>query len=213
MARELLSEKGVIFISIDDNEQAQLKLLCDQIFGEGNFVNQIIWRKKYGIQNDAKHFSTSHEYIICYAKNIEFATINQLSRTEKHDARYKNPDKDPRGEWTSGDLSVGRLYQRRWKVEEGKWVRTCSEQSLATTEFHKSLKPNLSLEKSPTKNKVSQNNHIIFSIVAFFKLELLTKTSHFKNHFQLKQSILLKALQVSYQELGRLRLDAAGCGG
>jgi len=90
---------------------------------------------------------------------------------------------------------IHQIYQRRWKVEE----------------FHKSLKSNLSLEKSPTKNKVSQNNHIICSIVAFFKLELLTKTSHFKNHFQFKQSILLKALQVSYQELGRLRLEA-GCG-
>jgi adenine-specific DNA-methyltransferase len=112
MARELMSEKGVIFISIDDNEQAQLKLLCDQIFGEGNFVNQIIWRKKYGIQNDAKHFSTSHEYIICYAKNIDNWRPALVDRTQEQEARYSNPDNDPRGVWTSGDLSV-RTYNAK----------------------------------------------------------------------------------------------------
>lgn len=112
LAKNLLTDKGVIFISIDDNEQSQLKLLCDLVFGEQNFISQIVWRKKYGIQNDAKFFSTSHEYLLCYAKNILETKINQLPRSEKHDARYKNPDNDPRGVWKAGDLSAGRITEK-----------------------------------------------------------------------------------------------------
>jgi len=112
LAKNLLSEKGVIFISIDDNEQAQLKLLCDKIFEEVNFVNTIIWRKKYGIQNDAKHFSTSHEYILCFAKNINGWKPMLVDRTEEQEARYSNPDNDPRGDWKAGDLSV-RTYNAK----------------------------------------------------------------------------------------------------
>jgi Transposase DDE domain len=89
------------------------------------------------------------------------------------------------------------IYQRRWKVEE----------------FHKSLKSNLSLEKSPTKHKTSQSNHIFYSITAFFKLELLTKTTatKHKNHFQLKASLYVKALKTALEELGKLRLMVSGC--
>jgi adenine-specific DNA-methyltransferase len=112
MAKNLLSDKGVIFMSIDDNEQAQLKLLCDRVFGENNFVNTIIWRKKYGIQNDAKHFSTSHEYILCYAKNMNEWRPMLVERTDEQEARYSNSDNDPRGAWTSGDLSV-RTYNAK----------------------------------------------------------------------------------------------------
>ena len=89
------------------------------------------------------------------------------------------------------------IYQRRWKVEE----------------FHKSLKSNLSLEKSPTKHKTSQSNHIFYSITAFFKLELLTKTTatKHKNHFQLKTSLYIKALKTALEELGKLRILVSGC--
>ncbi|HHT8422868.1 TPA: site-specific DNA-methyltransferase [Neisseria meningitidis] len=104
IARELLKDDGVIFISIDDNEAAQLKLLCDEVFGEGNFVEQIIWEKKFSPQNDAKYFSENHDYLICYAKNITELGIKLLPRTEETNARYKNIDNDPRGAWTSGDL-------------------------------------------------------------------------------------------------------------
>ena len=69
LARNLLSDDGVIFISIDDNEVDNLRKICDEVFGNGNYISNIIWRKKYGIQNDAKYFSISHEYLICYAKN------------------------------------------------------------------------------------------------------------------------------------------------
>ncbi len=104
LAKALLKETGVIFISIDDNEQAQLKLLCDEIFGEGNFLNNIIWQKKFSPQNDAKYFSDNHDFIVVYKKS-DF-TIQLLQRTSDQDARYKNPDNDPRGPWTSGDCSV-----------------------------------------------------------------------------------------------------------
>ena len=104
LAKTLLREDGVIFISIDDNEQAQLKLLCDEVFGAENFVEQIIWEKKFSPQNDAKYFSENHDYLICYAKNITELEIKLLPRTEEINARYKNIDNDPRGAWTSGDL-------------------------------------------------------------------------------------------------------------
>lgn len=104
LAKTLLREDGVIFISIDDNEQAQLKLLCDEVFGAENFVEQIIWEKKFSPQNDAKYFSENHDYLICYAKNITELEIKLLPRTEETNARYKNIDNDPRGAWTSGDL-------------------------------------------------------------------------------------------------------------
>ena len=104
LARDLLSNDGAIFISIDDNEQANLKLLCDDVFGEENFVEQIIWEKKFSPQNDAKYFSENHDYLICYAKNISEIEIKLLPRTEESNARYKNIDNDPRGVWTSGDL-------------------------------------------------------------------------------------------------------------
>jgi len=104
LARELLAKDGVIFISIDDNEQANLKLLCDYVFGEENFVAQIIWQKIHSTKNDAKYFSDNHEYALVYCKNIDKVSIGLLSRTKSMDERYKNPDNDERGPWQSGDL-------------------------------------------------------------------------------------------------------------
>lgn len=112
LARNLLTEDGVIFISIDDNEQANLKKLCDEVFGEENFVANVIWRKKYGIQNDAKYFSESHDYVLCYSKMKSSFVPFPLPRTEEQDRRYKNVDDDPRGVWKSGDLSVGRITEK-----------------------------------------------------------------------------------------------------
>ncbi len=136
IARELLREDGVIFISIDDNEAAQLKLLCDEVFGEGNFVAEIIWKKKNVVQNDAKFFSTDHEYLICYAKTAGNLTLNRLSRTEEQEARYQNPDNDPRGAWTSVALqakSGSSSYEITfpngvtWKPVEGTFPRLSKE--------------------------------------------------------------------------------------
>lgn len=106
LARNILAHDGVIFISIDDNEQGNLRLLCDEIFGSENFVNNIIWQKKYSPSNDAKWLSDNHDFILCYAKNKESWRPKLLPRDKKALARYKNPDNDPRGLWKSGDLSV-----------------------------------------------------------------------------------------------------------
>ncbi|STO96882.1 site-specific DNA-methyltransferase [Helicobacter canis] len=107
LAKEFLKDNGSIFISIDDNEQARLKILCDEIFGEENFVANIIWEKVFSAVNLRKGFSPNHDFISVYSKNIDKVLLNPLPRTEEANARYKNPDNDPRGVWTSGDLSVG----------------------------------------------------------------------------------------------------------
>lgn len=106
IAKQLLKDDGVIFISIDDNEQAQLKILCDEIFGEGNFVSDAIWEKKFSPQNDAKWFSDNHDYILIYTKNKDKWFPNKLARTEETNSRFSNPDNDPRGVWASSDMTV-----------------------------------------------------------------------------------------------------------
>lgn len=107
LLQKLLSEDGAIFISIDDNEQANLKLICDEIFGKTNFLAQIIWERAYSPINLKKHFSTSHDYILCYAKEYNKLTCNGLSRSSEANGRYLNPDDDPRGLWKSACLYVG----------------------------------------------------------------------------------------------------------
>lgn len=98
IARQLLREDGVIFISIDDNEQAQLKLLCDEVFGEENFVAGFVWNNKYTVSNDTD-VSYQHEHILCYSKNKTKFSLNLLERTEKQNKDYKNRDDDPKGAW------------------------------------------------------------------------------------------------------------------
>lgn len=107
LARNLLTEDGVIFISIDDNEVHNLRKICDEIFGEGNFVASVIWERSFAPINLKKHFSENHDYILCYSKNIDLSINNGLQRTDDAVSRYKNPDNDPRGPWQSDNLSVG----------------------------------------------------------------------------------------------------------
>ena len=104
VARDLLTEDGVIFISIDDHEQDNLKRICCELFGERNFVTQLVWQKIHSIKNDARYFSENHEYVIVHAKNKELYKVGLLPRTTEMNDRYKNPDGDPRGPWQSGDL-------------------------------------------------------------------------------------------------------------
>lgn len=113
LARNLLANDGVIFISIDDNEQANLKKICDEVFGEKNFIAQIIWERAYAPVNLKKHFSENHDYIICYAKDIDKAICNGLPRASEANDRYSNPDNDPRGVWQSDNLSVGPIVQSK----------------------------------------------------------------------------------------------------
>ena len=106
VARTLLANDGVIFISIDDNEVHHLRKICDEVFGASNFVAELIWERAYSPKNDAKYVSNSHDYILMYAKGIEDFTIGRLPRTEEANARYSNPDNDPRGVWKPSDMSV-----------------------------------------------------------------------------------------------------------
>jgi len=105
---------------------------------------------------------------------------------------------------------IHKIYHKRWKIEEEKWVRTCSEQSLATTEFYKSLKSNLAFSKAPTKNTFTQINHFFCSVYAYFQTEILLKTTKFNNHFQLKSSLYFKALKSAMSELEVLKAGV-GC--
>ncbi|MDE6311216.1 MAG: site-specific DNA-methyltransferase [Muribaculaceae bacterium] len=107
LARNLLLEDGVIFISMDDNEVKNLKAICDEIFGSQNFLAQVVWERAFSPINLMKHFSPSHDYVLCYAKNIEIAFCNGIGRTQEANERYSNPDNDPRGVWSSSDISVG----------------------------------------------------------------------------------------------------------
>lgn len=113
IAKDLLAEDGVIFISIDDGEQENLKIICNEIFGSSNFLAQIIWERAYAPINLKKHFSECHDYILCYAKNKENLECNGLPRSEEANDRYANPDNDPRGAWKPGDLSVGPAVQSK----------------------------------------------------------------------------------------------------
>ena len=106
LARNLLTDDGVIFISIDDNEQENLKKCCDEVFGGQNFVAQLVWERAYAPKNDARFISNSHDYVLMYAKNLASFIIGRLPRTEEANARYQNPDNDPRGVWKPSDLSV-----------------------------------------------------------------------------------------------------------
>ena len=106
LARNLLTDDGVIFISIDDNEQENLKKCCSEVFGGQNFVAQLVWERAFSPKNDARFISNSHDYVLVFAKDITCFTIGRLPRTEEANARYSNPDKDPRGVWMSSDISV-----------------------------------------------------------------------------------------------------------
>lgn len=106
VARDFLTEDGVIFISIDDHEVENLKKICNEIFGEQNFIAQLVWERAFAPKNDAKFVSNSHDYILMFSKNINNFEIGRLPRTEEADARYSNPDNDPRGVWQSDNLTV-----------------------------------------------------------------------------------------------------------
>lgn len=112
LARNLLTQTGVIFVSIDDNEVANLRQLMDEVFGPENFIATVIWQKVYSPKNSARHFSEDHDYIVVYARNAEEWVPGLLPRTEKQDQAYRNPDSDPRGPWKTGDLGARNFYSK-----------------------------------------------------------------------------------------------------
>jgi adenine-specific DNA-methyltransferase len=110
VAKHLLKDDGVIFISIDDHEVSRLRYLCDEVFGEENFLATLIWQKVFSPKNTAQYFSEDHDFILAYARNKEAWTPQLLTRSEEAVARYTNPDNDPRGDWTSSDLTARNYY-------------------------------------------------------------------------------------------------------
>jgi len=119
LARNLLREDGVIFVSIDDHEVHNLRALMNEVFGEENFIATIIWQKVFSPKNTARHFSEDHDYIVVYARDAERWRPELLSRTDEMEARYTNPDDDSRGAWTSADLSARNFYSK------GTYAITC----------------------------------------------------------------------------------------
>ena len=114
LARNLLKDSGVIFISIDDNEQANLKAICDEIFGEGNFLANIIWEKVHTRKNSAKYFSTSHEHIIAIAKHKE--NWDRVLLPREGESAYKNPDNHPKGPWKLDPITAHNQYNADYKI-------------------------------------------------------------------------------------------------
>lgn len=110
LLKQFLREDGAIFISIDDNEVASLRLLMDEIFGRKNFIATVLWQKVYSPKNTARHFSEDHDFITCYARNSEIWRPNLIARSDEQDKAYKNRDNDPRGPWKTGDLSARNFY-------------------------------------------------------------------------------------------------------
>ncbi|MYF76828.1 MAG: site-specific DNA-methyltransferase [Acidobacteria bacterium] len=110
LLRELLREDGAIFVSMDDNEVHHLRCLMDEVFGEENFVANIVWQKRYVSNVTAGHLSDMHDHVVCYARNVASFSVHRLPRTAEQRADYKNPDDDPRGPWRAQDLSASKPY-------------------------------------------------------------------------------------------------------
>lgn len=113
LLRELLSEDGSIWITIDDHEAHYLKVICDEIFGRNNFIQTVSWSRKVSPANDAKWFSNDTDFIFVYAKDVQKFKVNRLPRHEKHNKNYTNPDKDPRGPWNSVTLTGNKNKKER----------------------------------------------------------------------------------------------------
>ena len=108
--RALLAPEGSLWITLDDNEHAYCRVLCDEVFGRGNFLANVIWQKLHARNNSAQHFSTDHDNVLVYAKDRARWVRNKVGRTAASDADFWNPDNDPRGEWRRSDLTAAKSY-------------------------------------------------------------------------------------------------------
>lgn len=113
LLRELLSEDGSIWVTIDDNESHYLKVVCDEVFGRKNFISNAVWEKKFSPQNDAKWLSDNHDHVLVFAKNKQLWFPNLLPRSSKQQSNIKNPDDDPRGSWISADYTCAKSADER----------------------------------------------------------------------------------------------------
>lgn len=183
LARNLLSDDGAIFISIDDNEVENIKKICNEVFGEDNFVDTLIWKKLYGGKNDCQWFASYHDYILVYAKTKMNWYPNLLPRDEKQNDRYKNPDNDPRGPWTSADFSQfgptpncvyeivapdGTVYYpkegKRWITTYDSYLKLRSEGRIWFGENGGNM-PRLKRYLSEVKDGISQSTFLDFTEV------------------------------------------------
>ncbi|MFG0410277.1 site-specific DNA-methyltransferase [Pseudomonas sp. FYR_11] len=110
LARNLLRDDGLIFVSIDDTEAGNLKLIMSEVFGEENFIGNAVWEKAYTANMTAQFMSNTHDHIFIFAKDCDFAALGRFDRTEDQIAKFKNPDNDPRGPWKAENLSAGKFY-------------------------------------------------------------------------------------------------------
>jgi adenine-specific DNA-methyltransferase len=108
--RRLMSDDASLWITIDDNEAHYLKVVCDEVFGRANFVATVIWQKLHARNNSAQHFSSDHDFVLVYAKDLSKWRRNKVDRTEASDADFWNPDDDPRGDWRRSDLTAAKPY-------------------------------------------------------------------------------------------------------
>ena len=171
LARNLLREDGVIFISIDDGEVSNLRKLCDEVFGEENFVANVVWQKKYAVSNDDPGIAPMHDHILVYQKTNSFERI-LLPRNQKQLQRYKNPDYDPRGEWSSDNyVSNKSRYERPtlwypithpkngrdvWPDENAVWRYSQQKHKKMVEEARLYWGPNLSYQKPRLKRFLSE---------------------------------------------------------
>lgn len=113
LLRDLLAEDGSIWVNLDDNEAHYLKVLCDEVFGRANFVANLAWHKRISPANDAKFFSADFDHILVYARKKDVWRPNRLEKNESQLANYKNPDKDPRGDWNSAAYTCAKTADER----------------------------------------------------------------------------------------------------
>ena len=113
LLRELLSENGSLWLTLDDNEVHYFKVICDEIFSRRNFLLDITWHRKISPANDAKHFSNDNDHLLVYAKSSDKLSINRLERSERNNSVFKNPDSDPRGPWNSVTLTGNKTKEER----------------------------------------------------------------------------------------------------
>ncbi|SMG26327.1 site-specific DNA-methyltransferase [Fibrobacter sp. UWB13] len=179
LARDLLKDDGVIFISIDDNEQANLKILCDEIFGEENFVADMIWESKYTVSNDSQYVSSQHEYVLFYARKIESFKIGRLERTEEQNASYKNRDNDPKGPWKATPLHAKSGTEKSkyditfsngitWKCPQGRFPRYSKDTLLKLYEQNELyFNKNGGVDKKTYLSEVSEKGVVPGSILKY----------------------------------------------
>ncbi|MBP2016499.1 site-specific DNA-methyltransferase [Anaerococcus degeneri] len=155
LARNLLSDDGVIFISIDDNEQGNLKKICDEVFGEENHIENLIWKRRSTPPND-RVIGKNHEYIYLYSRNNNSYKLNLQRRTAQMNSNYKNPDNDPRGAWNYADLSGN--------GKGGRLVESCVYpiQDPSTGKKHMPPKNKCWLYNESKMNELLNDNRIVF---------------------------------------------------